>query len=243
MRVTEGIDRGRMKYDAKVAQRTWKNSFIFTGEEPCTDYRSGGGTKNRVIEVNADDGVVINGGETTAIISENYGHAGRVFIDYAKTQNLRSRYRELYRTVSGVTDKQALAATMILLGDAMARECLFPEEAPLAWEDISEFFYNDEDVSTAERAKEYVLGWIAQNKGKFDSANYSECWGSMYGSSIFIIDHILFDMLNEKGFSFDAVKRDWARTGFLVPYRNKYKSRKNINGEKPYCVELSRSTI
>ena len=158
MRVTEGIDRGRMKYDTKVAQRTWKNSFIFTGEEPCTDYRSGGGTKNRVIEVNADEGVVHNGGETIAIISENYGHAGRTFIEYAKTQNLRTRYRELYSTVSGVTDKQALAATMVLLGDALARECLFPEEPPLVWDDISEYFYNDEDVSTAERAKEYILG-------------------------------------------------------------------------------------
>lgn len=240
MRVTEGIDRGRMKYDAKVAQRTWKNSFIFTGEEPCTDYRSGGGTKNRVIEVNADDGVVTHGGDTVAVISENYGHAGTTFINYAKTQNLRSRYRELYSTVSGVTDKQALAATMILLGDAIARECLFPSEPPLTWDDISEYFYNSEDVSTAERSKEYILGWIAQNRGKFDSANYSECWGVMEGRSIYVIDHILLDVLNEKGFSFDAVKRDWARDGFLVKYGNKYKARKSINGATPYCIELVR---
>lgn len=242
MRVTEGIDRGRMKYDAKVAQRTWKNSFIFTGEEPCTDYRSGGGTKNRVIEVNADGGVVHNGGETVAIISENYGHAGQTFIEYAKTQNLRHRYRELYSTVSGVTDKQALAATMILLGDALACECLFPDETPLVWSDISEYFYNDEDVSTAERSKEYVLGWIAQNRNKFDPSSYSECWGVMEGRDIYIIDHILFDMLNEKGFSFDAVKRDWARDGFLTQYGNKYKARKGINGGLPYCVALKLST-
>lgn len=239
MRVTEGIDRGRMKYDAKVAQRTWKNSFIFTGEEPCTDYRSGGGTKNRVIEVNADDGVVNHGGETVAVISENYGHAGRTFIDYAKTQNLRHRYRELYSTVSGVTDKQALAATMILLGDALACECLFTQETPLVWSDISEFFYNDEDVSTAERSKEYILGWITQNRNKFDASNYSECWGVLNGKSICIIDHILFDALNEKGFSFDAVKRDWVRSGFLVRSTSgRIKDRKFINGSRPYCVEL-----
>ena len=242
MRVTEGIDRGRMKYDAKVAQRTWKNSFLFTGEEPCTDYRSGGGTKNRVIEVNADEGVVTHGGETAAIISENYGHAGHTFIEYAKTQNLRHRYRELYSTVSGVTDKQALAATMILLGDAIARECLFPSEPPLVWDDIAEYFYNSEDVSTAERSKEYILGWIAQNRGKFDASNYSECWGVMEGRSIYIIDHILLDALNDKGFSFDAVKRDWARDGFLVKYGNKFKARKGINGGLPYCVELKLST-
>ena len=241
MRVTEGIDRGRMKYDAKVAQRTWKNAFIFTGEEPCTDYRSGGGTKNRVIEVNADDGVIDNGGETVAIISENYGHAGRTFIDYAKTQNLRTRYRELYNTVSGVTDKQALAATMILLGDAIARECLFPEEQPLVWADILEYFYNDEDVSTAERAKEYIIGWIAQNQARFRCDSFTESYGITGSSTVFVIDHILVDALNEKGFSFDAVKRDWERTGFLVRSTSgRMKDRKFINGSKPYCVELQR---
>jgi uncharacterized protein (DUF927 family) len=237
MRVTEGIDRGRMKYDAKVAQRTWKNSFIFTGEEPCTDYRSGTGTKNRVVEVNADEGVVANGGETTAIVSENYGYAGRVFIEYAKTQNLRQRYRELYNTVSGVTDKQALAATMILLGDAIARECLFPEEAPLTWEDISQYFYNDEDVSTAERAKEYILGWMAQNRNKF-RYDSNEVYGTEECDTTFVIDHVLIDALNAKGFSFDAVKRDWASSGFLTKYNGRFKARKGINGKAPYCVEL-----
>jgi hypothetical protein len=64
----------------------------------------------------------------------------------------------------------------------------------------------------------------------------------MSGQSIYVIDHILVDELNAKGFSFDAVKRDWARMGFLVQYQNKYKARKGINGEIPYCVELNRST-
>lgn len=238
MRVTEGIDRGRMKYDTKVAQRTWKNAFIFTGEEPCTNYNSGGGTKNRVIEVNADSGVVEDGGAAVALISENYGHAGKTFIAYAKTQNLRTRYRELYSTVSGVTDKQALAATMVLLGDALARECLFPSEQPLTWADISEFFYNDEDVSTAERAKEYIIGWIAQNKNKFYTDTGKEVFGVQEGRSVYVIDHVLTKALADVGYSFDAVKREWAESGFLVKYRDKYKKRKTINGQLPYCVEL-----
>ena len=240
MRVTEGIDRGRMKYDTKVAQRTWKNAFLFTGEEPCTNYNSGGGTKNRVIEVNADEGVVENGSEAVAVIGENYGHAGRTFIAYAKTQNLRARYRELYNTVSGVTDKQALAATMVLLGDALARECLFPEERPLLWEDIAEYFNNDEEVSTAERAKEYIIGWIAQNSNKFYAKDYSESLGTAGRDTTFVIAHVLEDTLAAKGFSFDAVKRDWVRSGFIVRSASgRIKDRKGVNGEKPYCIELS----
>lgn len=239
MRVTEGIDRGRMKYDAKVAQRTWKNAFIFTGEEPCTNYNSGGGTKNRVVEVNADSGVVDNGGEAISIVSENYGYAGKTFIDYAKTQNLRARYGEIRRTISGVTDKQAVAATMVLLGDAVARECLFPSEEPLTWDDISEYFFNSEDVSTAERAKEYIIGWLAQNQNKFSSTmEYSDCWGIERDGSVFVIANILEDELTKKGFSFEAVKREWGDSGWLVKYQNKYKKRKRICNQSPYCVEL-----
>lgn len=240
MRVTEGIDRGRMKFDTKLAQRTWRNAFLFTGEEPCTHYNSGGGTKNRVIEVNADDGVVEDGGAAVNFITENYGHAGRTFIDYAKTQNLRARYREIYATISGVTDKQALAATMLLLGDTIARECLFPSEEPLTWADISEFFFSEEDVSTAERAKDYIIGWISQNKNKFKRDSFSETYGVIERGSTFVLDHILVSTLAEQGFSFDAVKKDWAKSGFLVKYGNKYKKRKNVNdGDYPYCVELT----
>ena len=239
MRVTEGIDRGRMKYDVKVAQRTWKNAFIFTGEEPCTNYNSGGGTKNRVVEVNADGGVVENGGETVAVVSENYGHAGRTFINYAKTQNLRARYREIYNTISGVTDKQALAATMVLLGDTLACECLFPSEKPLVWNDIAEYFNSSEDVSTSERAKEYIIGWMVQNKNKFNAGDFGDCYGVDCGESVFVIDNILVDALANKGFSFDAIKRDWVRDGFLIRRASgRLKDRKAINGKKPYCIEL-----
>ena len=53
--VTEGVDRGRAKAKGGVDEtRTWKNSFLFTGEEPITKANSGGGSKNRVIEIAID---------------------------------------------------------------------------------------------------------------------------------------------------------------------------------------------
>ena len=50
--ITEGVDRGRARaYGGVEDTKTWKNSFIFTGEEPITKVNSGGGSKNRVIEI------------------------------------------------------------------------------------------------------------------------------------------------------------------------------------------------
>ena len=52
MYLTEGIDKGRAKARGGIEElKTWRNCFIFTGEEPVTKDNSGGGTKNRVIEV------------------------------------------------------------------------------------------------------------------------------------------------------------------------------------------------
>lgn len=240
MRVTEGIDRGRMKYDTKVSQKVWKNAFIFTGEEPCTSDNSGGGTKNRVVEVNADDGVVENGRETAWFVGENYGHAGKTFIDYAKTQDVKARYNEIYETVSGVTDKQAMAATMVLLGDALAVECLFPSENPLEWKDISEWFRDAEEVSISERAETYICGWLVQNQNKFDPFSGNEIYGVRDGRSYYVLTHVLKKALEDQKYSFDAVKKDWSESGFLVKNKNnnRFTKRKGINGGLPYCYEL-----
>ena len=46
MRITEGIDRGRMNELGNQREtKTWSCSFIFTGEEPCTRLNSGGGIR------------------------------------------------------------------------------------------------------------------------------------------------------------------------------------------------------
>jgi hypothetical protein len=58
------------------------------------------------------------------------------------------------------------------------------------------------------------------------------------GRSVYVIDSILVEALEDKHFSFDAVKKDWADNGWLMKYKDKYKKRKGINGAKPYCIEI-----
>lgn len=43
MFLTEGVDRGRMKYDQAQQARLWRCCFLFTGEEPVTSTNSDGG--------------------------------------------------------------------------------------------------------------------------------------------------------------------------------------------------------
>lgn len=69
--ITEGVDRGRARaYGGVEDTKTWKNSFIFTGEEPITKVNSGGGSKNRVIEI-AIDGLLIEDGHYVSSVSRS----------------------------------------------------------------------------------------------------------------------------------------------------------------------------
>ena len=67
--MTEGVDRGRARANGGVDEtRTWKNSFLFTGEEPITKANSGGGSKNRVIEIAIDSPLVGDGHYVSSVV-------------------------------------------------------------------------------------------------------------------------------------------------------------------------------
>ena len=68
---------------------------------------------------------------------------------------------------------------------------------------------------------------FALKKRKVLYAQYAPC-----------VDTALNKILQDKGFSFDAVKKAWAANGWLVMYKNKYKKKKGISGQVPYCVEI-----
>jgi uncharacterized protein (DUF927 family) len=241
MQITEGIERGRMQYSKNLAVRSWNCAFLFTGEEPCTNARSGGGTKNRVFEVNYSDAIIENGAEVVRFISKNHGSAGEKYIKYVSGQDLSSDYDNLVSEIMDscdTTDKQAAVAALILLADKLACECIFKDEKPLRVNDVAPFVKTDNEVSTSKRAYDYIAGWVAANSDRFGGGSYGETWGTVQHNSVFIIDSVLSEALEEKSFSFDAVKKDWADQGWLVRYRDKFKKRKTINGVAPYCVEI-----
>ena len=241
MQITEGIERGRMQYNRNLPTRKWSCAFLFTGEERCTNEFSGGGTKNRVIEVEADGDIVTDGGRIVNFITDHYGHAGKHFIAYIQDKQLNKAYYALYDQIveqCDTTPKQAASMAILMLGDQLAGECIYPGEEPLTIRDVAPFLKSETEVDVATRAYNWVVDWATTNANKFRGGQYDESWGTMGGNNVFVIDSVLTKKLQDEGFSFDAVKKAWAANGWLIMYRNKYKKRKSINGMQPYCVEL-----
>ncbi|MBO5823611.1 MAG: DUF927 domain-containing protein [Prevotella sp.] len=244
MQITEGIERGRMHYNKNLPTRSWKCAFLFTGEEPCVSDSSGGGTKNRVVEINYTDKIVPNGNETATFVRHHYGHAGLRFIEYVAMHKdeIRERFNAITQNILAhcdTTDKQAMAGALILLGDELASQVIF-RDAPLTVSAITPFLKSESEVLTHNRAYDSLVSWVVENGNKFEPGNFGDLWGvwDRDNNSVFILDRKLNKALQDMNFSFDAVKKQWAADGRLVRYKDAYKKKKSINGKVTYVVEI-----
>lgn len=225
MRITEGIDRGRMSFDKNNEIKTWRCSFLFTGEEPCTKNSSGGGVKNRVIEMEVLKPLIVgySGNEVCNILNANYGYAGLAFIEYiSKIENLPEQFNELSAKIietSDTTEKQAASMALILLADKLACECIFKNDTPLSFDDVSEYVTSSKEVDIAERAYEFVINHIAQNCNRFVAdGNHGEFWGAIRNDEGYVLINaaVLKREMSANGFEFDSVKKKWSDKEYLI---------------------------
>ena len=245
--ITEGVDRGRAKaYGGVEDTKTWKNSFIFTGEEPITKVNSGGGSKNRVIEIAIDGPLVTDGHYVSTVVQENYGFAGRLFVEYIQetdTSRLLERYREIFEELCRLdtTDKQAMAMACMLMADEIAVKLFFTGEQPLRIVQVKQYLQSARDVDIAERAYQQVLNWAAKNPVRFedpkadDSPNRGEVWGKIDENRLVVNRDVLLNFLDQNGFDYTAVSKKWGEKGYLV--RNS--QGKFIHSTKVYGIKSS----
>ena len=224
MRVTEGIDRGRMEYNKMADIKTWNCSFLFTGEEPCTKASSGGGVKNRVIEAEIESPLFAgtSGNEITNVIRKNYGHAGKIFIEYVKDNMpliddlFKKKVQEILNETQ-TTSKQASSMALMLVADGIAQDLFFQDEENLTVGAVSKYLFNEREVDAAERAYAFIIDHIAQNSSRFEPDNHGERWGVIddIKKEATIIKSTLVRELTENGIEFDSIKKDWAKRGYL----------------------------
>ena len=219
MYLTEGVDRGRGKaYGGIELLKEWNCCFLFTGEEPITKATSGGGVKNRVIEVEATEKVIADGNFVSNFVRKNYGHAGKEFINnMPKQEELQQRYREIFQNIlkeTDTTDKQAMAMATILLADEISTEMIFKDEK-LTIEDVSKWLTSSKEVDVSTRAYEWTMNWISQNINRFRENENGEIWGKYIESDdICLVNKSLYaEALNKAGFNFNAIIRNFADRG------------------------------
>ena len=225
MFVCEGIDRGKAKAKGGVEeQKVWKNAFIFTGEEPVTKANSGGGVKNRCIEIEVKDKIIDDGNKTANLVKENYGFAGKKYVEYLQgvsDDDIKRAYKEIFTEIienTDTTEKQAMSMALILLADRYACECIFEGSKPLMLEEVKEYLVSAKTIDMPERAYEWVVNWIAENNIRFSDnldENRGAVWGKLVDNMAVINKNVLTDAMNRQGFDFSACSRKWQDKGRL----------------------------
>jgi hypothetical protein len=259
-RITEGIMRGQGKASGGVKETlTWHNSFLFTGEEPITKANSRGGSKNRVIEIEVEDKLLEDGNYTVALITENYGHAGRILVEYLQSTDqakLREEYKQYFDAMCKLdtTEKQAMAMSCLLIADRILVEEIFTDEVPLSINDVKMYLKSANEVDVAERAYQMVLNWIAKNPIRFqnpkdmDTANRGEVWGRIDADDdhpeippVAVINKdVLCEFLEKNGMDYAAVSKKWAsKERLLRNSQGKYIHNTKVYGIKANYLKIN----
>ena len=255
--ITEGIDRGRGKASGGVEEtKTWKNSYLFTGEEPITKANSRAGSKNRVIEIEAEGKLIEDGNATVGFLTENYGYAGKELIEYLQktaTKDLQAQYREYYDEMCHLdtTEKQAMAMACILLADKILTQVVFTDETAYEIEDVSMYLRSAREVDVAEQSYQMVLNWIAKNPVRFrdpdeaDSLNRGEVWGKIEdvddgAMTIATVNKsVLCDFLDKVDFDYVAVSKKWAEQNRIIKNsQGKFVHQTKVFGVKASYIKI-----
>ena len=224
----EGVGRNR---GAKAGglQRTpsWRNCTISTGEQPITNGNSGAGAVNRVLEIDCkEEQLFSNPREAVAILTRNFGHAGKKFVAALSNDGCMDSARSIQQAVleqltGKATDKQTLAASLVLTADALAEMLLFDDGHTLTVAEILPFLTTNVMADANRRAYNWLMDTIASNPGRFQTNNFNEyvgeCWGAVSEQEgrAYIIKSVFDRLMNDAGYSSESFL-SWAKRNGII---------------------------
>lgn len=236
MDLCNGKERGRATKENEIKEvKTWNNNFLFTNNDKLAKSNFGEQTYNRILDIECNETLITHGNSVVNLIKNNYGFAGKIYIDYIKKvgfERIRSMFSEYYELIvnnTRATEKQAICIASVMIGNKLSQECLFNDEEELQIDDVRGFINDKEEIETWRNAYEYLLSVISVNKKKFDEINSGEIWGYLDEFYCRISKPILERELKKGGFEFDSLKRAWSSKGILE---------KNSQGRYVQCTKV-----
>lgn len=249
--LTEGIGRIRGAKNGGVRKTaTWKNCMLTTGEYPIINASSMGGATVRVVEVECDKPVYSDLVGLVANLNENYGFAGREFIEWLQVpENLESVQfvqKELYRkllTADGEA-KQAASLSVILAADLAVSGLFFQDGNQLTIEDVCSIMTRKKDVDVNVRALRWIQEFVAINANKFGPNEWgdykAEVWGRKDDDHYYIIKSVFDREMQAAGYNSKSFL-SWAkRENIIQTDKNRRTKNAMVNGTvvPTICLEI-----
>ena len=228
--LTEGKGRDRGTVDGGLTETTeWDNIIIVSGEEPITNASSKEGVKNRVIEIEENEKIVENGNEVVNVILNNYGFAGKEFIEIIQNkEDLFDEYNNLVERLKKDTNspKQINAIATILIADKIVSDLIFKDNS-ITLEESKDYF--TKDIDEADRYIDLIIDIANANINNFYDSNNEfppsgQVWGKIEKTTdgkgaIMYYDFIptkLYQILEENNINWNSIKKKMTDKGYII---------------------------
>lgn len=254
--LTEGIGKSRgAKAGGLQKLATWKNCIITNGETPILSTNSGGGAINRLIQIDCkEEKLFQDPNELCKVLDNNFGHAGKYFVEKLKEDGVEDYVRELqqrfYKRLIdlGATEKQSNSASLILTADSLINQWIFQDNIFLTVEDLMPYLYTKEDVSANKNAYEWLQDFVSSNINNFVTNQWGEyakaCWGKIEEDSedykmfshVYIIKSVFDQYMKEAGYNPQSFL-SWAKQrGLLETDEGRLTKKKRIKTINSNCI-------
>ncbi len=252
-----GFGRIRGTKDGGIQSITeWKNIIITSGEQPITKESSADGVLTRVLELYGKPIPDSDFAHEIHMISQNnYGLAGKLFIDYVIKEILRDSvclhkdYNALRNEIKKMYLKENISLSaiqldnisVVALGDYYSSLSVFGENKRSAWSEAVKLAVNIvgnnkqlQAEDTISRAWEFLKGWLIANRARFTNDSVP-CYGAIDEEKYYIIPSFLRAAFEENGFNYSKVTRGFKERGFFESNIdsegvNRMQIQKRING-------------
>lgn len=208
--LTQGAGRTRGRKTGGLQQTpTWRNCILTSGEFPIISDSSGGGSVNRVLELQYENSALIEDGPgVAALLKDNYGFAGREFAVKLSEPDAFRKVESLWKSVCDVLkekdtlEKQAASAAVVLVADQLIDEWIFKDGERLTADDLSFFVKTKDEIDQNVRAYEFIQGFAAMNSSKLNgTSENNEVWGRTDGNYVSFVNSKFYEIMEDKGYN------------------------------------------
>lgn len=242
--LTEGVSKSQGKASGGLRRQIkWRNVILSNGEHTIIKPLSGGGARNRVIEIEAPEKIYSDLVGLCEVINDNYGFAGKEFVEWLVDPDnmirVQTMQKDFYHAIleHDVTEKQAGSASAILTADAVVTELIFKDDLALTVDEMASVLLRKNDIDINMKTHEWLHDYIAQNSMHFDPDMKTEIWGKIDEDEgiIYLIRNVFDRELKAHGLDPKSFL-SWAiRTNRVVPGQKEPSWSVRLPGAKNTC--------
>ncbi|WP_167955616.1 DUF927 domain-containing protein [Anaerosporobacter faecicola] len=248
-----GKDRANATLGLRAKTR-WRNCILTNGEHSLVTETMQGGAVNRIIDVEMEDGLIFqDGNKVVSILKENYGFAGREFIEVVRNigfDKIKEIQQDFAQKISDIAkasniekeQKQILPMSIILTADQIATDYIFKDDVYLDLEACVAILKSVGEVSENDRAYEWIMSEVAVHMNNFKpditGAYRGECWGVIEDGYVCIAINIFNGMCDRGNFSRKSFL-NWAdKNNMLNTDKGRKDKTKRLNGSPTKCISM-----